>query len=227
VNDGRLSSSLELMSVLGHELRRPLTVIRGAATLLVQSRNEMPEETVSQLLHLIDAHTLAMSDQIEDLLTLTHLEAGDLEVYPSDAEVSAIVDPVVESARRSEDRAIHVLGSAPGLSVHADSGRAAQALRQLISNALRYSPSDAAVEVAIQAEPELVRFEVLDRGPGVPPEQRQTVFDRFAKLGDRGGGLGIGLHLARGLVEAMGGRIGVNPRPGGGSAFWFTLSRRG
>lgn len=225
--DAQVRSNLELMSVLGHELRRPLTVIRGAATLLLQSRGEMPEASVAQLLELIDTHTLSMSDQLEDLLTVTHLEAGDAQLFTGDVEVAWIVDPVVESARRIEDRPIHVLGAEPGLTVHADQARAIQALRQLVSNAIRYSPPESPVEVGVEQEPEVIRFRVLDRGPGLPPELRQSPFDRFGSFDRRGSGMGIGLHLARGVVLAMGGQIGYEPRPGGGSAFWFTLRRRG
>lgn len=227
MNDAQTRSNLELMSVLGHELRRPLTVIRGAATLLLQSRADMPEASVAQLLELIDSHTLSMSDQIEDLLTVTHLEAGDIQLFMGEVPVGRLVEPVVESARRGEDRPIHVLGAEPGLTVHADSARASQALRQLLSNAVRYSPPDAAVEVAVEQEADEICFRVLDRGPGLTPEQRRTVFKRFSGFDRRGGGMGVGLHLAKGVVEAMGGRIGWDARPGGGSAFWFTLRRGG
>lgn len=214
------------MSILGHELRRPLTVIRGAATLLLQSREEMPAASVSQLLELVDSHTLVMSDLIEDLLTVCHLEAGDLQLYPSPTRVTEIVDPVVELLRRLEGRPIVVLGSAPGLLVDADLARAVQALRILIANAIQYSAPETEIEVSIVDELESVRFEVLDRGPGIAPAERELIFDRFTRLSDRGAGMGVGLYIARGLVRAMGGQMGVEGRGGGGSVFWFTLKRR-
>ena len=222
-----ITNNLELMSILGHELRRPLTVIRGAATLLLQSRDEMPAESVSQLLALVDSHTLLMSDLIEDLLTVCHLEAGDVQIYSSAAKVADVVTPVVESLRKLEDRPILVLGAAPDLAMDADESRAAQALRMVVDNAIRYSPPDSQVEVSISADPRHVRFEVLDRGPGVKAEHREMIFERFSRVSERGAGMGVGLYIARGLIERMGGRIGVKARPGGGSVFWFTLNRSG
>ena len=222
-----ITNNLELMSILGHELRRPLTVIRGAATLLLQSRDEMPAESVSQLLALVDSHTLLMSDLIEDLLTVCHLEAGDVQIYSSAVKVANVVTPVVESLRKLEERPILVLGAAPDLAVDADESRAAQALRMVVDNAIRYSPPESQVEVSISADPRHVRFEVLDRGPGVRAEHREMIFQRFSRVSDRGAGMGVGLYIARGLIERMGGRIGVKARPGGGSVFWFTLNRSG
>ena len=222
-----ITNNLELMSILGHELRRPLTVIRGAATLLLQSRDEMPAESVSQLLALVDSHTLLMSDLIEDLLTVCHLEAGDVQIYSSAVKVANVVTPVVESLRKLEERPILVIGAAPDLAVDADESRAAQALRMVVDNAIRYSPPESQVEVSISADPRHVRFEVLDRGPGVRAEHREMIFQRFSRVSDRGAGMGVGLYIARGLIERMGGRIGVKARPDGGSVFWFTLNRSG
>lgn len=215
------------MSILGHELRRPLTVIRGAATLLAQSRQEMPEESVSQLLDLVDSHTLVMSDLIEDLLTVCHLEAGDVQLYASPVRVAELVQPVVETVRALEDRPILVLGASPELVVDADQARAAQVLRALLVNAIRYSPPESEVELSVSATAAEVRFEVLDRGPGIEPEHREMIFQRFSRISERGAGMGVGLYIARGLVERMRGAMGVDGRPGGGSSFWFTLKRSG
>jgi len=115
-------SYLELLGTLGHELRRPLTVVRGAATMLLSSP-DIPEASRVQMLELIDRSAVAMSDLIEDLITVCHLEAGDLVVDAEQLEVAQIVDPVVEGARLQagqQPRPILVLGSNPGLAVHAD-----------------------------------------------------------------------------------------------------------
>lgn len=222
-------SYLEILGTLGHELRRPLTVIRGAATMLLQSDAEMPEAGRLAMLNLIDRSAVDMSDLIEDLITVCHLQAGDLVVEPDSLELAAVVEPVLEHARglSQPPRPIHVLGSAPGLTVHADPDRAIQALRALVANAIRFSPPGSEVELSVQAEPESVRIDVLDRGPGIPQKEREAVFEPFRRLDEGGSGAGLGLYLARGVARAMGGDVGFRARPGGGSAFWFTLSRRG
>jgi signal transduction histidine kinase len=221
-------SYLELLGTLGHELRRPLTVVRGAATMLLSSP-DIPEASRVQMLELIDRSAVAMSDLIEDLITVCHLEAGDLVVDAEQLEVAQIVDPVVEGARLQagqQPRPILVLGSNPGLAVHADAERAIQALRALVANAIAFSPPGSRVEISVRPEASRVRFEVLDRGKGVPAAEREAIFRPFHRLDKGASGAGLGLHLARGVVRAMGGDAGVKSRPGGGSIFWFTLSRR-
>ncbi len=222
-------SYIELLGTLGHELRRPLTVIRGAATMLMGPPDEIPESSRLQMLDLIDGSAVAMSELIEDLITVCHLEAGDLAVDLERVEVGEIIDPVLEAARHQPGRQpspIHVLGSTPGLAVQADAERAVQALRSLVANAIRYSPAGSEVEISVRREAARVRFEVLDRGPGVPAREREAIFRPFHRLDEGGSGAGLGLHLARGVIRAMGGEVGVKARPGGGSNFWFTLSRR-
>lgn len=218
----------ELLGTLGHELRRPLTVIRGAATMLLQSPADMPESTRDAMLNLIDRGAVAMSDLIEDLITVCHLEAGDLVLAMDSVMVADILEPVLDSVRAAvaqAPRPIHVLGSKPGLVVHADVERAMQALRALVSNAIRFSPPGSEVEISIHEDRQRVRFEVLDRGPGVPAAERDAIFEPFHRLDTGADGSGLGLHLARGLIQAMGGQLGVKPRPGGGSIFWFNLTR--
>jgi two-component system, OmpR family, sensor histidine kinase KdpD len=229
VKGGRAQAGrLEVVSTLGHELRRPLTVIRGAATLLLDTRGNVPERTAVEMLRLIDRGVEDMSDLIEDVLTACHLEAGDLALYPDAVGVAEVVEPVVDAMRlRAGSHPILVLGSAPGLRVEADASRARQALRALVANALRYSPPEGAVEISVHPEGGWVELEVLDRGPGLPEGHVDAAFEPFRRVDQSASGPGLGLFLVRGLAQAMGGSAGYRPRPGGGSAFWFTLKRRG
>jgi two-component system sensor histidine kinase KdpD len=217
---------LELISAVGHELRSPLTVIRGAATLLLQTHGQMPAERQAVMLRLIEQHTENMSDLVEDLITAAHVEAGDLEVRLDQVDVATVVDEVVDWARKQDaGRPILVFGSAPGLTVRADFERAVQVLRVLVANALKHAP-DSNVEISVQPQHAAIRIGVLDRGPGIPEGERDRVFERFGRSAD-GGGAGIGLYLARGLARVMGGDVTVETRRDGGSAFWFTLGRSG
>lgn len=220
-------ASLELISVIGHELRRPLTVIRGAATLMLDMDGKMPPDKAVQMLGMIDHNVEDMADLIEDLLLMVHLQAGDLSLFSEKVDVAEAVATAVDiERRRLGDRPLTVLEGAPGLTALADRGRTIRALRALISNAARFSPEGTPIEVAVREEPATVRIEVLDRGPGIPAADREAVFERYRKLED-GPGLGLGLYLVRGLARAMGGDAGIGERAGGGATVWFTLARRG
>ena len=217
--------SHDLMSVLGHDLRSPLTAIRGAATLLLTAQGDLEPAKVAQLLRLIDTQAARMADRVEDVLVAGRLDGGRLRVLVEDVDLADVLADVLEAARaRAAGRRIRVQVPVEGIFVSADMQRVAQVLRILIDNAVRFSPPNGHVEVrAERTEEGTVRVEVRDRGPGIAPEQREQVFARGVKLAGEGPGAGLGLYVARGLVEAMAGRAGVNPRPGGGSSFWVTL----
>jgi histidine kinase len=132
---------------------------------------------------------------------------------------------------------VEVFSAAPGADVHFDAGRdvpavtadrirAVQVLSNLLDNAVKYSSRTARVDITIRREGDAVVTTVADSGPGIPEQEREHVFERFARLdtpGSHPAGIGLGLHLARRLVEGMGGRICVEPSPHGGAAFSFTL----
>jgi signal transduction histidine kinase len=114
------------------------------------------------------------------------------------------------------------------LTVVADRRRVEEIVTNLIENAVRYSPAGRPVRIRLQPQPDVARVEVIDRGPGIAPEDRTRIFDRFYRAArdrpHRGHhGLGLGLYVAREMVERHGGAIGVDATPGGGSTFWFTL----
>jgi two-component system sensor histidine kinase KdpD len=222
------AAHLETISALGHELRRPLTVIRGAATLLLEDAGQIPADRLVSMLSLIDSNVEEMSDLIEDVLLMVHLEAGDLQVLEEPIDVAALVQTAVARERRhTGEHPVTVLGAAPGVTVEGDRERAVRALRALIHNAARHSPSEAPIEVTVAPTAERVRFEVADQGPGIPAADRERAFSRFIQLEAGQPGLGLGLYLVRGLARAMGGDAGVGERPGGGFTVWFTLKRRG
>jgi len=218
---------LETLRVLGHELRRPLTVIRGASTLLIDDSDALPAGSRTQMLGMIDRSATAMSDLIDDLLTAVHLELGDVRYAAEPVEVAALVADAVEAARYEDpDRGVDVSGI-DGLRVEADREHAVRALRALVVNAIRYSPGAGDVEVVASSEAGAVNVCVLDRGPGIPAPQREHAFEKFSRLDPNAGGAGLGLFLARGLARGMGGEITLTDREDGGTAVCFTLRRSG
>jgi signal transduction histidine kinase len=218
---------LGAMRVLGHELRRPLTVIRGAATLLIDDGEALPDSSRRQMLTLIDRGAADMAHLIDDLLTAVHLELDDVEYELETVELGDLLEEGLEAARRQDAaRPIEVVGVA-GLSVEADAEQAARALRAVLVNAVQHSPAGSPVELVAAAAGDVVRVEVRDRGPGIPAAHRDRAFQKFARLDGRAGGAGLGLFLARGLARGMGGDVVLDDREHGGTVVCFTLRTRG
>ncbi len=212
-----------LVNTLGHDLRSPLTAVRGAATLLLQTLDEMPPEKVRDLLTIIDRRVLEMSDRIEDIIAVCHVDAGDLTVYVEPVDPAAILQRITGDPERPWPRTILADTPPAGVQIQADLERSVQALRALVSNAVRFSPADTPVKVAVEASDGFVEFVVTDGGPGIPPSLRDRVFGRLEH--GEGGGPGLGLYLARELARAMGGDVGVDGAPDGGARFSFRLRR--
>jgi len=215
---------MALVNTLGHDLRSPLTAVRGAATLLLQALDEIPPEKVRDLLGMIDRRVIEMSDRIEDIIAVCHLDAGDLSVYMEPVEVGVIVRRASDPDR-AWTRPVEAGAVPAGLVVEADLERSVQVLRALISNAIRYSPAGPPVRLDVQAADGAVDFQVSDGGPGIEPELRDHIFERLTHGED--GGPGLGLYLARGLAHAMGGEVAVDGSSAGGSRFSFRLRQSG
>ena len=216
--------SPEVLSALGHELRRPLTVIRAASTLLVDSETDLDTEGRARMTALVDGGVESLADLIDDLSVCGELVAGTARSDPERLELAPLVGRAVAAARRSDpDAAVNV--SVPRrLLVFADGDGTVRALRHLVANALRFG-AGAPVEVAASAEPDTVRVAVLDRGPGLPAGATERAFQRFVRLDDRGGP-GLGLFVARGLARLMGGDVLLESRDGGGAAAILVVPRR-
>lgn len=218
---------LEVLRVLGHELRRPLTVIRGAASLLVEEADALPSGARRQMMSLIESGVDTLVEMIDDMSTAAHLAAGDVQLTREPVDLGVLVRSAVDAALRQEpDHRIEVHG-VDGVVVSVDPEHAARVLRAVLSNAVRFSPADRPVGLVARCEPATVTVQVLDRGPGIAAEHRERVFERFQRLSEQGGGAGLGLYLARGLARAMGGEVALADRDGGGCAVCVTLSRRG
>ena len=218
----------DFVASVSHELRTPLTPIKGFLLTLLREDLEFPPEKRREYYGLMLAQAQRLERLIEDLLDVSHLEAesGRIETGPIDAR--QLVWQVVERFSQQEpNRSLRA--TVPGRPVYArgDWLRVDQVLGNLVSNALRYSPPHEPVEVRLAARDREVIFEVHDRGPGIPAEYQDRIFERFHRGGHHltraAGGAGLGLYLAKRLVEAMGGRIWLTSRLGEGSVFCFAL----
>ena len=206
-----------LLSAVSHDLRTPLAAVKASVTSLLQQDVEWTAEAQREFLQTIDEETDRLDALVANLLDMSRLQTGALEI--STAPVG--LEEVVPAALRSlgiGDGAIELDVSESLPRVLADPGLLERALANLISNAMRFSPPGSNARVTAGAVDGIVDVRVVDRGPGVPQNERPGLFVPFQRLGDssQGEGVGLGLAVAKGFVEAMGGEIEVEDTPGGG-----------
>ncbi len=214
-----------------HELRTPLTSVKGYAETLLQDREGLSPERI-RFLEVILKNANHMSKMIEDMLCLARIEDSPAPAEPprSDA-LQAFVLARKECEAMAAEKRIAVVSRLPeeGLPVLADFGQLAQVFRNLVENSVKYSPADSFVTVSHHKDNGTVTFAVQDNGPGVPHEDRQRVFERFYRVerhrAKTAGSTGLGLAIAKHIVERHGGRIWVERARGEmtGAAFFFTV----
>jgi len=168
-----------------------------------------------------------LQDIVDDLLDLARIQAGKVEVQPAAISAKSLVEGALANRSAAASAARIQLAAElgePVLPVLADAERISLVLDNLIGNAVRHSAPGSAVIVRARPQHDSVRFEVEDHGHGIPPEYRQRIFEKFFRVpGTKGEGIGLGLYLAREIVFAHGGDMGVESETGKGSRFWFTL----
>ena len=216
-----------LITDLAHELRTPLSNLRGYVEALEDGVLEFDEDSRAALGRQVDR----LERLVADLATLHDLEAGVATIDLARTDLADLVRTGAAAVRtRFGEREVTLTVTAPdeGAWASADPVRTGQVLENLLDNALRFTPSEGGVEVEVSAPNDVVRVEVRDTGPGVPEHERDAVFRRLYR-GDRsraagtGAGSGVGLTIAKALVERQGGTIGVDDAPSGGARFWFEL----
>jgi two-component system sensor histidine kinase KdpD len=215
-----------LLSSVSHDLRTPLAVITGSAATLTESG--LDEATRAELLATIQDEGQRLNRLVRNLLDMTRLQAGAVQVKKEWQDVEEVVGSALT---RLEDR---LEGRVVGTQIPDDLPMAPfdpilieQVLINLLENALKYTPDGSPIDVAAAKVGDALEVSVLDRGPGVATADLERVFEKFYRAGEGRGGVGLGLTICRGIVVAHGGRIWVEPRPGGGAAFRFTVPLTG
>ncbi len=215
---------------VAHEFRTPLSALAASVELLMDQAPDLSPEELGELLTSLHLGVLGLQTLIDNLLASSSIEAGRFRVQfrPTDlneilADAIHTMQPLLE--KRGQSLIVQIPASIPTL--QADPRRLSQVLINLLSNASKYGPDDAEIEIAAGLDDSHLRITVSDLGPGVPADQRQDLFRRFMSPG-RGTshaevGAGLGLSVVRAVIEAHGGEVGIDDRPGGGASFWFTL----
>ena len=218
----------DFVANVSHELRTPVSAVRASVEALLDGA--MHDEALGlQMLEAIERNAVRLSALIEDLLTLSRMEAGHYELRLTEVSVrQAVRNAQLGASARVEQKEHAVSAHVPDhLRVVADAKALEQVLVNLLDNAAKYTPQGGTLEVRASRDGDHVRIEVLDDGPGVPERHRARLFERFYRV-DPGrsrdmGGTGLGLAIVKHLVELMGGRVGMEPRRPKGSIFWVSL----
>lgn len=214
-----------LLAAVSHDIRTPLATIVGAAS-TVLAKPELARAEQSSLLTGIHGEAERLSRLVSHLLDLTRLQSEEFELvtepYPLEELVQSALDRL---AGPLSARPVAFTHPEAVLSVRADGLLIEQALLNLLENALKFSPPESPITIELSAQGQWARIELSDRGPGLPPDQVERVFERFFRLedGQRAGGAGLGLALVRTIVHLHGGRVSALNRPEGGASFRIEL----
>jgi len=217
------------VSTVSHELRTPLTCIKTSVDLLHATSAGLSEAQV-ELVHTIEHHVGRLEALVTDLLEITRLEAGQVTLSKHPTNLRQIANRVIESLRPLTDRkcqAVHLHWPEGVSPVEVDRRRIEQVLTNVLSNAIKFTPKRGRIDVRAVETPEELRVCVADDGPGIPEKDQARIFDKFyVVVNGRGlSGIGLGLYIARQMIELHGGRIWVKSRLGEGSTFCLALPK--
>lgn len=222
----------KLLGMAAHDLRNPISYIHSACQFLLDPSVNLPEVHRTTVLEDISNQAVHMLDLLNELLDVSQIEAGRLELKREPIALGEFLEEAVQRhSRMATPKGTRVvLEGAPGGQVTADRTRLRQVLDNLISNAVKYAPGGSTVRVRAERERRQWRVMVSDEGPGITPADRDGLFQDFARLSARPTGgersTGLGLAITRRVVEAHRGQIGVDSEEGRGATFWFTLPER-
>lgn len=224
----------EFVSTVSHEFRTPLALIKGYIATLLRQDLALSEETRQRFLRNVDEAADRLTRLIDELLTLSRIEAGRLELNLQPLDLKELVTGVLDRLHLEAGHG-QLVAQLPlqKLVVQADSDKIERVLLNLLSNAIKFSPEGGTVTVEVQPteDPPGVLVSVTDQGSGIPPEHLDHIFDKFYRAGDelvrKANGVGLGLYICKSIVEQHGGRIWVESTPGEGSTFRFTLPQAG
>lgn len=220
----------EFVSTVSHELRTPLTSIAGSLGLLVGgAAGELPEAAL-RLIRIAQSNSQRLVRLINDILDVEKIESGQTVFKFRRIEARGLVEQAIEANRGFADGfgvRVRFDAAAPACEVYVDADRLAQVMTNLLSNAIKFSPRDNEVVVGIEDHDGTIRITFRDRGPGIPHEFRPRIFEKFAQADGtserKKGGTGLGLSIARQIVLRLGGTIGFEDAPGGGTIFFVEL----
>ncbi|HEX3120587.1 MAG TPA: ATP-binding protein [Candidatus Acidoferrum sp.] len=219
----------QFLSTMSHELRTPLNAVVGFSELLMDDKHGPLTERQQRYVKHIRTGGFHLLKLINDILDLSKIEAGRLQLSTLTLDVSECFKDAVETlCPLAETKKITIRQGETDLTVTADETRFKQILMNLLGNAIKFTPSNGLIQLDAHAVDDFVRIDVRDSGPGIPPGEEQRIFEAFYRTNQWGNtveGSGLGLAITRRLVELQGGQISVESRPNEGCVFSFTLPK--
>ena len=221
----------DFISLVSHELRTPLTSIIGFVSFILDGKAGSINDRQRNSLARVQRQSKRLAALINDLLDISRIESGRIQMEQKPISLLKIVTQRIEEIRpQADEKSIQMDLTAPESvpKILGDEARMGQVFTNLIGNAIKFTPNNGEVSVKVEAEGNLLHVEVIDTGAGIPPEERQKVFDKFYQLSDistrQQGGSGLGLSITKSIVEAHGGKLWVDDgNQGKGSNFQFVL----
>ena len=217
-----------LLSSVSHDLRTPLAAIIGSADTLLRKGDDLAAENRKELIQSIREEAERLNQIVRNVLNMTRLESGAIQIRKERQSLEEITGAVIDRlSGRLNGHTLNVQIPEDLPLIPFDPLLMEQVLTNLLENALRYTPPGTAIELTARVQKAEVLVELADRGPGIPEGQQERIFDKFTRGRVPGGGVGLGLSICRVILEAHGGRIWAENRPGGGAVFRFTLPVEG
>ena len=221
----------DFISLVSHELRTPLTSIIGFVSFILDGKAGAINDRQRNSLARVQRQSKRLAALINDLLDISRIESGRIQMDQAPISLLEIVTHRLEEIRpQADEKSIQLDLNAPESipKVLGDEARIGQVFTNLIGNAIKFTPENGEVNVKVEADGNLLHVEVIDTGPGIPPEERQKIFDKFYQLSDistrQQGGSGLGLSISKSIVEAHGGKLWIDDgNQGKGSNFQFVL----
>lgn len=222
----------EFVTMVSHDLKSPLTSINASLALIVQGVYGELSDKGLRVASDAEHETVRLITLIGDLLDLARMDAGKLEIHSETTSLDSVFEQSLRAvASLAEQKNITIDVSNGGLSVKGDSDRLVQVIVNLLSNALRYSPTGSTIKVTAERVDSFAEIRVSDRGLGIPVHLKKTIFERFEQVdvlnASLKGAAGLGLSICKAIVEAHEGQLGVDSEEGAGSTFWFRVPLSG
>jgi len=219
----------EFLGMVSHELKTPLTAIKGSAATALGSKRPLNPDETKELFSIIDEQADRLRDLVDNLLDMSRIESGTLSVYPEPVELSAVIKEALgQFTHSAPGRDVQVQTDGLQAWVTADKRRIVQVFTNLLTNAAKFSPDGSPIAITATQDGQAVEIAVRDVGRGIPPSKIGNLFRKFSQVHSDAkgnlGGTGLGLAICKGIVEAHGGRIWARSEgEGKGSSFSFTL----
>jgi len=213
-----------LLSSLSHELRTPISTIIGAVDTLKENKEKLSIGNQYILLDEIDKASFRLNRQVENLLNISRLEGGVLKPNFDWCDINELINSVIQMQSQAEDHRVEFKENDSMPLVKVDAGLLGQAIHNILHNAIQYTPPDTLIKIDTNFQGNNCIITIEDQGEGFPEEEIPLAFDKFYRLpNSKPGGSGLGLSIAKGFVEAHGGKITLSNIPNGGAKFLIEI----